>query len=307
MAMTRPVRTPDIAELRAFCAAVDLGSLGRAARLLRLSQPALSKRLRTLEALAGAKLLDRSPRGVTPTPAGTRLYMEARKLLAQAEAIEELMAGLSDEDAPIRLAASHTIAEFVLPEPLVAFERRGDRHLSVELVVGNSILVRELVLEGRAEFGIAAVDGDGSSAAPLQALPFLDDEVVVAVPREHPWAALDAIPLDELIATPMVMRDPSAHTRRTVEAVLGARDLALAPPVAEVGSTSAAREAALSEGVPVLLSRLAVGRARDPLVPVPVEGLSFARRFAFLLGDEGNLSRAARALLRHLQGNTPES
>src|SRR4051795_3862914 len=106
--MGRPVRSADIAELRAFCAAIDLGSLGRAARLLRLTQPALSKRLRTLEALAGARLLERSPRGVTPTPAGTRLYLEARKLLAQADAVEELMAGLSDEDAPIRLAASHT-------------------------------------------------------------------------------------------------------------------------------------------------------------------------------------------------------
>src|SRR5215207_10081896 len=171
MAMSRPVRSPDVAELRAFCAAVDLGSLGRAARLLRLSQPALSKRLRTLEALAGAKLLERSSRGVTPTPAGTRLYLEARKLLAQADAVEELMAGLSDEDAPIRLAASHTIAEFVLPEPLVAFE-------------------------GRAEFGIAAVDGHGEGAAPLRALPFIEDEVVVAVPRDHPWAALDSVPLD---------------------------------------------------------------------------------------------------------------
>jgi DNA-binding transcriptional LysR family regulator len=66
--MARPVRSADIAELRAFCAAIDLGSLGRAARLLRVTQPALSKRLRTLEALAGASLLDRSSRGVTRPP-----------------------------------------------------------------------------------------------------------------------------------------------------------------------------------------------------------------------------------------------
>src|SRR2546421_10650586 len=151
--MGRPVRAADIQELRAFCAAVDLGSLGRAARLLGLSQPALSKRLRTLEALAGARLVDRSSRGVTPTHAGERLYREARKLLAQAEAIEDLMGALSEEDAPIRLAASHTIAEFVLPGPLVEFERRRERHLSVELIIANSIVVRELVREGRAEVG----------------------------------------------------------------------------------------------------------------------------------------------------------
>jgi DNA-binding transcriptional LysR family regulator len=300
--MARPVRSPDVAELRAFCAAVDLGSLGRAARLLRVSQPALSKRLRMLEALAGAQLLERSPRGVTPTPAGTRLYLEARKLLAQAEAVEELMAGLGDEGAPVRLAASHTIAEFVLPEPLVRFERRHERHLSVELVAGNSTLVRELVLEGRAEFGIAALEGDGPQA-PLRALPFLEDEVVVAVPRDHSWARRRKVPLDAFVTTPMVMRDPSANTRRVVERTLGERGLALASPLAEVGSTSAARDAALSEDAPVLLSRLAVGRSRDPLVAVTVDGLRFPRRFVFLLGNEANLTGAARALLTHLRAN----
>ncbi len=298
--MGRPVRPPDVSELRAFCAAVDLGSLGRAARLLRVSQPALSKRLRTLEGLAGATLLERSPRGVTPTAAGTRLYLEARKLLAQAEAVEELMAGFGREDAPIRLAASHTIAEFVLPAPLVEFERRRERHLSIELVVGNSILVRELVLEGRAEFGIAAAEGEGP-APPLHAIPFIEDEVVVAVPRDHPWAERSAVPLETFTATPMVMRDPSANTRRIIERKLGERGLALAASLAEVGSTSAARDAALSEGAPVLLSRLAIGRPRDPLVAVPVEGVRFERRFVFLLGDEANLSGSARALLNHLR------
>src|SRR3954467_4034546 len=180
--MSGPVRLADIAELRAFCAAADLGSLGRAAGLMGVSQPALSKRLRTLEALAGARLLERSPRGVTLTPAGTRLYVEARKLLAQAEEVESLMAGLAGEEQPVRLAASHTIAEFVLPGPLVEFEQKRERHLSVELVIANSLVVRELVREGRAEFGIAAVD---PSAAPdgLSEIPFVDDEVVVAVPH----------------------------------------------------------------------------------------------------------------------------
>ncbi len=120
--MSKQVRHPDIAEMRAFCAAVDLGSLGKAARLLHLSQPALSKRLQTLEKLAGVRLLDRSPYGVEPTPAGTKLYSEARKLLSQAEVIEGMMGALSMNDLPIRLAASHTAAEFIIPTKLVEFE-----------------------------------------------------------------------------------------------------------------------------------------------------------------------------------------
>ena len=302
--MSRPVRLADIAELRAFCAAVDLGSLGRAARLLQVSQPALSKRLRTLEALAGARLLERSPRGVTLTPAGTRLYVEARKLLAQAEEVDSLMAGLRGEEQPVRLATSHTIAEFLLPGPLVEFERKRERHLSVELVIANSLIVRELVREGRAEFGIAAVDENAGTDGVLSELPFCDDAVVVAVPEGHPWAERDSVPLQELVETPMVMRDPSANTRRTIEAALRARELSLAPPLAEVGSTSAAKATAISENAPVLLSRLAVRGNGEGLVETPVEGIDFSRRFVILTGPHENLRPAARALIEHLVQTT---
>ena len=297
--MTRPVRSADIAELRALCAAVDLGSLGRAARLLGVSQPALSKRLRTLEALAGARLLDRSPRGVRPTPAGARLYTEARKLLTQAEAVERLLAGLSADDAPVRLAASHTIAEFVLPGPLVAFERRHERHLSVELIIANSLVVRELVREGRAEFGIAADEPARSDG--LRDLPLLEDEVVVAVPGDHPWASAREVTVEDLTATPMIVRDPSAHTRRVVEAALAERGLGLSPPLAEVGSTSAAKEAALSEGAPMLLSALALRGEPGRFVVRHVAGLRFPRSFVILLGAHETMSPGALALMQHLR------
>jgi DNA-binding transcriptional LysR family regulator len=301
-----PVRSPDIAELRAFCAAVDLGSLGRAARLLRISQPALSKRLRTLEALAGARLLDRSPRGVTLTPAGTRLYVEARKLLVQAEEVDALMSGLHGEEAPVRLAASHTIAEFVLPAPLTDFERAGHRHLSVELIVANSAVVRDMVGEGRAEFGIAAQEASQSAGRALREVPFCDDEVVVGVPDGHPWATADEIDPVELVGTPMIMRDPSANTRRTVAAALGAQGLELAPPLAEMGSTSAAKATATAEGAPILLSRLALRSGTDGLVTRRVSGMRFDRTFVLLVGVEETLTTAARALIDHLLAATED-
>jgi DNA-binding transcriptional LysR family regulator len=303
----RPVASPlvrpvDLAELRAFCAAVDLGSLGAAARALGVSQPALSKRMRELEALAGTKLLERHARGTTPTAAGERLYLQARKLLAQAEEVEALLVGLRGEQGPVHLAASHTIAEYVLPGPLVDYERRHERHLSVELVIANSVVVRELVRDGRAEFGIAALEPNGDAAAGVRVLPFCDDEVVLAVPRGHPWAERSEIALEELAATPMVLRDPSANTRRVVDAELAQHELSLAAPLAEVGSTSAAIDTALGEDAPVLLSRMAL-KGEDRLVVRPVADLRFLRKFAFLLGPRP-LSPSGRALLSHLQAIT---
>lgn len=300
--MTGPVRSLDLAELRAFCAAVDLGSLGRAARLLRVSQPALSKRMRTMEAVVGTPLVERSPRGIATTPAGAKLYSEARKLLVQAEAVDDLVRGLAGEEAPVRLAASHTIAEFVLPGPLVDFERRRDRHLSVELVVANSILVRELVRDGRADFGIAAVDDLARGVGSLTETPFCDDEVILAVPDGHHWASRDAVPLEELVTTPLVMRDPSANTRRVVDDALAARGLSLAAPLAEVGSTSAAKATAMSEGAPVLLSSLALGAADVGFTVRRVDGLRFERRFAMVVAAAGTLRPPARALVAALRG-----
>lgn len=298
--VSKPVRPPDVAEMRAFCAAVDLGSFGKAARLLHLSQPALSKRIQTLEELAGVRLLNRSPRGVEPTPAGTKLYPEARKMLVQAEMVEGMMGGLSADDIPVRLAVSHTVAEFILPAKLVEFELKHQHHLSVELVIANSAVVRDLVRGGRAEIGIAATEPGRSVTDGLKEIPFCDDEVVVAVPEKHAWAGAKEIELCDFLRTPLIVRDPDASTRRTVEAVLGEKDFKLAPPLAEVGSTSAAKSTALKECVPLLISRCAMGDGSEGFVVHSVEGLSFPRQFVLLLAGEESISPSARSLISHL-------
>src|SRR5215207_3921009 len=108
--------TPDLNELRAFCVAADLGTLGRAAVRLHVSQPSLSKRLAALEVKVGARLLERSSRGVTLTPAGRRLYRHARPLLEAADEVGDVMAGIRQTGALVRLAASHSAAEAFVAE-----------------------------------------------------------------------------------------------------------------------------------------------------------------------------------------------
>ncbi len=285
---------PGLAELRAFCAAVELGSVGRAARLLHISQPSLSRRLRVLEKLANVRLLERSRRGVSPTPAGTRLYLAARRVLAEDEAIEGLMGGVLAHGVPARLAASPTMAESVLPKLLVDFEERHERHLSIELTIVSSGTVHELVSEEHVDLGLAAADLSGQAGGSLAQLPLCEDEVVVIVPQDHPWAAVREIDLDEFLGTRMIMRDPRADTRHTVDAVLTPLGLSLSPPLAEIGNTAAAKDAALHEHAPALLSRLAVGAADERLLVRQVAGLRFRRRFVLLYGinDPSPLVRA---------------
>ncbi len=295
------VRAPELAELRAFCMAVDLGSIGRAARLLHVSQPALSKRLQALEAVAGTKLLERSTRGVTPTAAGIRLYGTARRLLEEADSVEELMRGFSIQTAPVRIVASPTIADWWLPGALVALEGRHERHLSVEVITANSNVVREMVRSGRCDIGLAAIDPD-EQATPLAETVVWTDEVVVAVPKTHHWAVGGDIDAREFADTPIIRRDPGANSSRVVESALSFAGLSSVPPLAELGNNVAARATALAENAPVLLPFAELADEPDGgLVVKRVNGMRFERQFALVLGGSlQDLSTPARALAQHL-------
>jgi DNA-binding transcriptional LysR family regulator len=296
------VRSPQIAELRIFCAAIDLGSIGRAARLLHVTQPALSKRLQALEAVAGTKLLNRSTRGVTPTPAGAHLYSSARRLLADADALDALLAGFSTEAAPVRVASSPTIAECWLPQALVDLERRHERHLSVEVITANSAVVRRLVRDGHSEMGLAALQPEGERDDGLNEAIIYEDEVIVAVPPGHRWAGVDEIDPEDFAQTPLIRRDPGADSCRVVQAALEQLGLTQVPPLAEIGSTGAARAAAVAEGVPVLLPRLALCDGSDiGMLVRRVAGVRFERQLALVLaGWLHDLTPSARALAQHL-------
>jgi DNA-binding transcriptional LysR family regulator len=289
-------RSPELGELRAFCAAVDLGGIGRAAQRLHLSQPAVSKRLKALEELVGARLLERSARGVSPTAEGARLYTHARRLIADVDELDGVIGQMRGSGETVHLAISHTAAEFVLPRTLVLMHR--ETSAAVEVVIANSRLVKRLIAEGRADIGVAAYLS-GESIPGATVVPLIDDEIVIAVPLAHPWARRASITPAELLATPLVLRDPDAHTRQVIDEELAAAGLG--PPLAacEVGSTQAAKDEAHELGLPTVMSRLTLTPA-DRLEIVPVDGLTFLRRF-LIIHPPGALSPAAAHLVRAFQ------
>lgn len=298
MASERPahgVRGPDLEELRTFCTAAELGSLGRAAVRLHVSQPGLSKRLANLEAAAGMQLLDRSPHGVTLTPPGRHLYEQARRLLQQADHFQEVLVGLRRSTGPVRLASSHSAGEALVASLLAEEGREG----AVELVIANSSVVRDLVAEGRADVGIAASRPHHSPYPGVRELALADDEIVCAVPPTHPWAARRRIGIEQFERTPMVMRDPGSNSRWTVEAVLRDRGLRLPPALVEAATPQAAIREARMRSAPVLLSRqVLVGQ---DLSELQVDDLAFPRQFVLLLPAYGEPTENVRSLMDELR------
>jgi DNA-binding transcriptional LysR family regulator len=279
-----------------FCAAVELGSLGRAAQRLHVSQPSISKRLKSLEALAGVPLLERSPHGVTPTAAGERLYARARRISAEIEELDGLLQDLAGSRETVQLAVSHTAAEYVMPKALVLMHHHTSA--PVEVLTANSRVVKRMVRAGETDIGVAACMSDEVVEGVVN-IPLLHDEIVIAVPLAHPWARRQTVSLTELQQTQFVRRDPDAHTRQVIDGTLERHGLEPLEAACEVGSTQAAKEEAHELGLPTAMSRLVFSIA-DNLEIVRVEGLRFERRFC-ILHPHGTPSTACAHLIAALK------
>ncbi|MFC8710806.1 MULTISPECIES: LysR family transcriptional regulator [unclassified Streptomyces] len=266
-------RVPDLGALELLLAVARLGSLGAAARELGITQPAASSRIRSMERQLGLALVDRSPRGSRLTDAGALVTDWARRVVEAAEAFDVGAQALRDRrDSRLRVAASMTIAEYLLPGWLIALRaRRPDT--AVSLLAGNSAVVAERLLAGEADLGFV----EGVSVPPgLDSVVIAHDRLTVVTAPGHPWARRRR-PLEaaELAATPLILRETGSGTRQVLDAALGG----LARPLIELSSTTAVKAAAVSGAGPAVLSELAVGDELTlrRLVTVPVRDVALRR------------------------------
>jgi DNA-binding transcriptional LysR family regulator len=231
------------------------------------------------------------------TPAGRRLYEQARPLLELADHVTEVMLGIRHVGALVRLAASHSATEAFVAAMLAA--DRDEQRLSVELVTANSQVVRGMVADGRADLGVAASRPHATPNPGVRETFLADDAVVCAVPPDHAWAGRDVISCADFLATPMVVRDPSSNARWTVEAVLRGEGLDAADPLIEAPTPRAALADARRRNAPVLLSRHVV--AGTGFVVVPVDGLAFPRSYVIVTSAYRGAPAEVRDLIEHIR------
>ncbi|MEU8437976.1 LysR family transcriptional regulator [Streptomyces sp. NPDC029216] len=269
-------RVPDLGALELLLTVARVGSLSGAARRLGITQPAASSRIRAMETRLGVALVDRSPRGSTLTAEGALVTDWARRVVEAAEAFDAGAQALRGRrDSRLRVAASMTIAEYLLPGWLIAL--RGERPgTAVSLHAGNSADVAQRVLAHEADLGF--VEGpavpDGLDSAVIA-----QDRLVVAVAPTHPWARRSrGVEPAELAAAALILRERGSGTRQVLDAAL-APSGGLAQPLLELASTTAVKGAAVSGAGPCVLSELALvdELASRRLVEVPVTGADLAR------------------------------
>jgi DNA-binding transcriptional LysR family regulator len=277
--MALPDRVADLMPFDLLLSVARLGSVGLAAQAHGISQPAASTRIRRLERRLGVTLIERSPHGSRLTPHGELVAGWAQAAVDAAAALEAGITSLRERgDAVLRVAASMTVAEYLLPGWLTALRERH-QHTKVTLTAGNSEEVAAAVLGGTADIGFV----EGPDLPPgLTASRAGQDTLTVVVAAGHPWARRrSGISAAELAATPLVAREPASGTRRSLEEALRAQaGLERVPPEAELSSTTAIKSAVTAGIGPAVLSSLAVAPelAAGTLRAVRVTGLDLTRQ-----------------------------
>jgi DNA-binding transcriptional LysR family regulator len=275
--MALPSRVVDLTGFDLLLSVARTGSLGRAAAEHGISQPAASARMRLLEGHLGFALIERSPRGSRLTAPGALVAGWAQTAVDAAAALDASIIALRQEQhSRLRVAASMTVAEYLFPGWLGAL-RAADPDAAVALSAVNSAEVGHAVLAGTADIGF--VEGPGIPAG-LHAEPVGRDRLTLVVAPAHPWARRrSGVPISEVGATSLVTREAGSGTRRFLEEALIRAGAALAPPLAELSSTTAIKAAVAAGAGPAVLSSLAVAGdiAGGTLCAVPVTGIDLNR------------------------------
>ncbi|TAM92905.1 MAG: LysR family transcriptional regulator [Jatrophihabitans sp.] len=233
-----PPRTPDLAALDLLLAVAETGSVGRAAALHGVSQPSASTRLARLERRVGVALLVRTRRGSTLTPAGEAVATWAREVVDAAHRLTDGVQALrADRSVRLRVCASLTIAEYLMPPWLLAL-RRAHPSLDVGVAVANSAEVCRQVITGVVDVGFVEAP---SVPAGLNALRVGTDRLAIVVAPRYPLASrAGAVAARELADQPLLLREPGSGTRDTFLHALH-RALGAVPVLAhatELGSTT---------------------------------------------------------------------
>jgi LysR family transcriptional regulator, transcriptional activator of the cysJI operon len=269
--------------LKVFRAVAENASFRKAGEELYLTQPAITQQIKALEEDLGVQLFDRTGTRVELTAAGLLLLRYVRqidKLLGRAE--QEIAALQGKQGGELRIGASTTISQYLLPRMLRQFRKE---HPEIRLAVrsGNTEHIVDALIEQTVSLGL--IEGP-AHRRDVRTEPFLDDELVLIVPGSHEWADQASLSCEDLRGAPLLMRERGSGSRRVIESALVAGGLKLKSlnVTMELDSTEAIKSA-VESGLGIgFVSRLAItNEVRLGLLKiVPVAGLHILRKFTLV-------------------------
>jgi len=287
----------NLKQLEVFINVAESGSFSKGAEAAFITQSTVSQHISALESEFGLRLLDRTGKGALLTEGGKLLLERARRLVDYAREIPVAVARFKGvEEAVLRIAGSGIPGEYMIPAALPLLISRFPG-LTLVMVQGDSREVLGKLMAEEVEFGVV---GGWSAEESLEFTAFAHDELVLIAPSGHRCSGRRALELEELLAQPVVMREPGSGTGKAARDALweAGIDPARLQVAAFLGSNEAVKRAVIA-GVGVsFVSAISVQREllQGALVKVPVAGLDIRRRFYLAKRKGRELSPAAVAL-----------
>ena len=225
--------------LRMFAAVARTGSFSRAAELLNISQPAISKGVRDFELQVGCRMLNRSPKGVLPTPEGMALAKHAETLFAAERAAEDELSALRGlHNGSLRIGASTTIATYMIARYLGAFHRAYPG-IDLHLVSANTRDIAEQMTAQDIDIGL--VEGPIEERG-IVAEPWRTDVMVLIAAPDHAFALTpEPIAPKRLNDEVLILREPGSGSREVVTQALAIHGIEPMRTL-EIGSTAAIKQ-----------------------------------------------------------------
>ncbi len=194
----------------------------RAAEDLFLTQPAVTLQIKALEQELGVQLFDRSGSRISLTPAGAVLVKYAGKIQKlEAAAQAELVQFTGEQRGELRVGASLTIAQYILPRVLGAFQQDHPQVRPCVTTCNTENVLEKLVAQ---EVALGLIEGP-TMRREVKTEVFLQDEIVLIVPPAHEWSERSFVEPDELKPERLLMREQGSGTRRVIEAALQQRGI----------------------------------------------------------------------------------
>ena len=280
-----------------FYEVARLNSFSKAADLLFMTQPGVSKHVAQMEAQAGCRLIRRESGTCVLTKEGKAVYKYAEKIETMARGLETLIRNLRQEPAPLlRVATTPVYSRIMVPFILGTFQK-DNPDVTIKLDTGSSGDLIKTVATMENDVVIAATEKIPQN---LGAFPLVKEELVVIAPPNHPLAQRKSISLQEIQGYPLIVRERESATRKTV---LSAFESLRVKPSALIvmESTDFIKEwVSQGKGISILIKRAVRTEDLKRIKAIPLkEQLSLDVYVVFLKARKYDL--AIRRFVHHLE------
>lgn len=288
--------------LKVFRSVAGNLSFTKASQELFITQPAITKHIQELESQYKAQLFERLGNKISLTPAGQLLMEHSERILAGYKQLEYEMNLLHDEHSgELRLGASTTIAQYVLPSLLAIFTEKFPL-IRITLINGNSRDIEKALQEHQIDLGMV----EGNVRLPnLKYTDYLQDELVAVAHTHSKLARRDELSLEELRETPLVLRERGSGTLDVLETALQTHNIKLSDLNIRMhlGSTESIKrflEKTESMGI-VSIRSISRELMAGMFKVIEIEELQMQRNFSFacLHGNESGLVQFFQQFASH--------